>query len=72
MSGMNDTSIHGSTPPGSTARNAIGLEKCSRIVTKKGKVVRTEGTELPEGNIADIEDIYKYLGIPVFGIRSQS
>uniref|UniRef100_A0A669EZW7 Reverse transcriptase domain-containing protein n=1 Tax=Oreochromis niloticus TaxID=8128 RepID=A0A669EZW7_ORENI len=43
---------------------SFGLEKCSRMVTKRGKVVRTEGIELPEGNIADIEDSYKYLGIP--------
>ncbi|KAL4008504.1 hypothetical protein ACER0C_002356 [Sarotherodon galilaeus] len=43
---------------------SFGLEKCSRMVTKKGKVVRTEGIELLEGNIADIEDSYKYLGIP--------
>ncbi|KAL3988692.1 Arf-GAP with Rho-GAP domain, ANK repeat and PH domain-containing protein 1 [Sarotherodon galilaeus] len=31
---------------------------------KRGKVIRTEGIELPEGNIADVEDSYKYLGIP--------
>ncbi|KAF7650746.1 hypothetical protein LDENG_00121320 [Lucifuga dentata] len=34
------------------------------MVTKRGKVVRTEGVELPEGRIADIQDSYKYLGIP--------
>ncbi|XP_051929435.1 uncharacterized protein LOC127605701 [Hippocampus zosterae] len=43
---------------------SFGLEKCSRMVTKRGKVVRTEGVSLPEGTIADIEDSYKYLGIP--------
>ena len=44
---------------------SFGLEKCSRMVTKRGKVVRTEGIELPEGNIADIEDSYKYVEIPL-------
>ncbi|KAF7656211.1 hypothetical protein LDENG_00045200 [Lucifuga dentata] len=34
------------------------------MVTKRGKVVRTEGVELPEGRITDIQDSYKYLGIP--------
>ncbi|XP_051931065.1 uncharacterized protein LOC127607055 [Hippocampus zosterae] len=43
---------------------SFGLEKCSRMVTKRGRVVRTEGVSLPEGTIADIEDSYKYLGIP--------
>ncbi|KAF7665682.1 hypothetical protein LDENG_00133170 [Lucifuga dentata] len=27
-------------------------------------MIRTEGVELPEGNMADIQDSYKYLGIP--------
>lgn len=40
------------------------LEKCSQMVMKTGKVVRTEGIELPEGNVPDAEDSYKYLGIP--------
>lgn len=40
------------------------LEKCSQMVMKTGKVVRTEGIELPEDNIPDAEDSYKYLGIP--------
>ena len=43
---------------------SFGLEKCGRMVTKRGKVVRTEGVSLPEGTIADIEESYKYLGIP--------
>ncbi|KAF7662686.1 hypothetical protein LDENG_00229650 [Lucifuga dentata] len=34
------------------------------MVTKRGKVVSTEGVELPEGRIIDIQDSYKYLGIP--------
>ncbi|XP_055359272.1 5,10-methenyltetrahydrofolate synthetase (5-formyltetrahydrofolate cyclo-ligase) isoform X2 [Betta splendens] len=43
---------------------SFGLEKCGRMVTKRGKVIHTEGVSLPEGTIADIEDSYKYLGIP--------
>lgn len=34
------------------------------MVTKRRKVVKMEGTALLEGNIADTEDIYLYLGIP--------
>lgn len=30
--------------------------KRSWTITKRGKVVRSQGTALPEGNIADIED----------------
>lgn len=33
------------------------------MVTKRGKVVHTEGVSLAEGTIADMEDSYKYLGI---------
>uniref|UniRef100_A0A3B4BAA2 Uncharacterized protein n=1 Tax=Periophthalmus magnuspinnatus TaxID=409849 RepID=A0A3B4BAA2_9GOBI len=40
---------------------SFGLEKCSWMVTKRGKVVHTKGVSLPEGTIADR---YKYLGIP--------
>lgn len=43
---------------------SFGLKKYSWMVTKTGKVVRTEGIVLPESNIADIKDSYKYLGIP--------
>lgn len=37
-------------------------EKCIWMVTKRGKVVTTEGTALPEGNIANIEDSPKQSG----------
>lgn len=43
---------------------SVDLGKCGRMVTKRGKVVRTKGIALPEGDIAEIEDSYKYLGIP--------
>ena len=28
-------------------------------------MISSEGVELPEGNIADVQDSYKYLGIPL-------
>lgn len=34
------------------------------MATKRGKIVQAEGIALPEGRIADIEDSYKYLGVP--------
>ena len=43
---------------------SFGLDKCGRMVSKRGKMIRTEGVDLPEGNIGDIQDSYKYLGIP--------
>ncbi|KAF7652639.1 hypothetical protein LDENG_00094320 [Lucifuga dentata] len=38
--------------------------KCVYEEYYRGKVDRTEGVELPEGRTADIQDSYKYLGIP--------
>uniref|UniRef100_A0A8C4WGB1 Reverse transcriptase domain-containing protein n=1 Tax=Gopherus evgoodei TaxID=1825980 RepID=A0A8C4WGB1_9SAUR len=43
---------------------SFGLEKCGRMVVKRGKVVKTDGVELPAGHIADIQTNYKYLGVP--------
>ncbi len=43
---------------------SFGLDKCGRMVSKRGKMIRTEGVELPEGHIADVQDSYKYLGVP--------
>ncbi|KAI3374267.1 hypothetical protein L3Q82_006114 [Scortum barcoo] len=40
------------------------LDKCGRMVTKRGGAVRTEGDRLSDGNIADIEDSYRYFEIP--------
>ncbi len=34
------------------------------MVSKRGKMIRTEGVELPESSIADVQDSYKYPGIP--------
>ncbi len=43
---------------------SFGPEKCGQMVSKRGKMIRTEGVELPEGSTADVQDSYKYLGIP--------
>ncbi len=34
------------------------------MVLKRGRVIGTEGVEPPEGSISDVQDSYKYLGIP--------
>ncbi|GLD56419.1 calcium-dependent secretion activator 2-like protein [Lates japonicus] len=40
----------------------LGLDKCRYMVAKTDRVIRTEGVELPEGKITDIQASYKYLG----------
>ena len=42
----------------------MGIEKCSRMISKRCQLITTEGVELPEGNIADVQESYKYPGIP--------
>ncbi|TWW77705.1 hypothetical protein D4764_12G0010950 [Takifugu flavidus] len=34
------------------------------MISRRGKVIATNGVELPEGNITGVQDSYKYLGIP--------
>lgn len=34
------------------------------MVSKRGKMTKTKGVELPEGNIPDVQDSYMYFGIP--------
>ena len=43
----------------------FGLDKCAVLVLKRGKMVRTEGIELPDGNcMREVNvDVYKYLGV---------
>ena len=43
---------------------SFGLDKCGRMISKRGKKIRIKSVELPKGNIAAIQDSYKYLGIP--------
>ncbi|TWW59399.1 hypothetical protein D4764_06G0009290 [Takifugu flavidus] len=45
-------------------RMSFGLDKCGRMVSRRGNVIATDGVDLPEGNITDVQDSYKYLGIP--------
>ena len=42
----------------------FGLDKCSQMISKRSKMLTSEGVEQPEGNIADVQDSKKYLGIP--------
>ena len=42
---------------------SFGLDKCGRLVTKRGHVIRTGGIDLPDGHIDDIQESYKYLGV---------
>ena len=46
-------------------RMEFGIEKCALVYIQRGKVTRTEGIQLPDGNsIKDIDETgYKYLGI---------
>ncbi|XP_076610522.1 uncharacterized protein LOC143335176 [Chaetodon auriga] len=66
MSRVSVTLTPSLTSPGHTAMTSgpFGLDKCGRMVCRRGKIITTEGVELPEGNIADVQDSYKYLGIP--------
>ena len=34
------------------------------MISKRGEMITTEGVELSEANIADVQDCYKYLRIP--------
>ena len=45
--------------------DGVGIEKCALINIQRGKVTRTEGIQLPDGNnIKDIDESgCKYLGI---------
>jgi hypothetical protein len=42
---------------------SFGLDKCGRLVTKRGHVIGTNGIDLPNGHIDDIQEHYKYLGV---------
>ena len=41
----------------------FGLANCGRFIVNKGKVKSTSGVSLPESQIDDIDESYKYLGI---------
>ena len=40
-----------------------GLAECGRLIVNRGKVKSTCAISLPEGQIDDIDESYKYLGI---------
>ena len=46
-------------------RMEFGIKKCALVNIQRGKVTKTEGIQLPDGNnIKDIDEtVYKYLGI---------
>ena len=46
-------------------RMEFGIEKCALVNIQRGKVTRTEGIQLPDGNnIKDMDETgYEYLGI---------
>ena len=41
----------------------FSLAKCGRLIVNRGKVKSTCGISLPEGQIDDVDESYKYLGI---------
>ena len=59
-----DSLIHLTRVYSEDIRMSFGLEKCGRIIARRGKVIKTDGLELPAGHIADMQTSYKYLGIP--------
>ncbi len=59
-----DSLIHITRIYGNDIGMSCGLERCGQMVSKRGKMVRTEGAELPDGSTGDVQDSYKYLGIP--------
>ena len=40
------------------------LDKYGRMVSRRGKMIRSERVELPEGNTVDVQDSDKYLANP--------
>ena len=67
--GKSEREINGLVSTVEIFSNNIGMEfgakKCGTLTLKRGKVVETEGLELPSGDkIKEVEDGgYKYLGI---------
>ncbi|XP_063592543.1 uncharacterized protein LOC134769733 [Penaeus indicus] len=70
--GKNEREINGLVSTVEIFSNNIGMEfgakKCGTLILKRGKVVKTDGLELPSGDkIKEVEDEgYKYLGITEF------
>ena len=45
-----------------TDMSKLILDRYCQIISKRGKIITSEGVELPQGKIVDVPD-YKYLGI---------
>ena len=58
-----DSLIHLTRVFSSNIGMKFGLEKCGRLIVNRGKVKSTSGISLSEGQIDDIDESYKYLGI---------
>ena len=58
-----DSLIHLTRVFSSDIGMTFGLAKCGRLIVNRGKVKSTCGISLPEGQIDDIGESYKYLGI---------
>ena len=50
----------------------FGIEKCGRLILKKGHSMLTDGLRMPNGTIKDIEEGYKYLGIMQSNINHEA
>ena len=59
-----DSLIHLTRIYSNDIRMSFGLNKFGRMVSQRGRMIRTEGFEQPEDNIVEIQDSYRYLGIP--------
>ena len=44
-------------------RMSFGLNKCGRMVSRRGRMIRTEGVVLPD-NIINVQESYKYPQTP--------
>ena len=58
-----DSLIHLTRVFSSDIGMTFGLAKCGRLIVNRGKVKSTCGISLPEGQIDDVDESYKYLGI---------
>ncbi len=57
-----DSLIHITRIYSNDLTTSFGLERCGQMVSKRGKMIRTEGAEL--GSIADVQDSCRYLWAP--------
>ena len=58
-----DSLIHLTQAFSSDIGMIFGMAKCGRLIVNRGKVKSTCGISLPQGQIDDVDESYKYLGI---------